>query len=275
MKKYVKVSLTFYKEYATQKKILEEKKLREKLKPYVVGNGGWVLGDYYKFEIPSELYSEVLRFGKSKRSVDLHIDYIDEYDSEELKNAKLFLLTPKKTYMQNKEIYEYTCEKCTCRDLISRMKIVINKDIKCGQVKKVFKIGEGIEELYCVSEPLYNFLIENGVNAVDFSPVFKGNQVKAYAFTPKKVCNIISNLYTYKKCKKCGKIYAEFNKKKRNQPEQLALCEQINFSQHDSFRTLCYYDGEQKVLVSPKLYYLIKEYIKSDEAIPIFEEKLI
>ena len=44
MREYVKLSITFYKEKAGRRKIKKEKELREKLKPYIVGDVGLVLG---------------------------------------------------------------------------------------------------------------------------------------------------------------------------------------------------------------------------------------
>ena len=71
------------------------------MKPFVIGNGGSIIGDYYKFPINSELLVEIMKFAKNKRCVDLHIDYIDEYSTDELRKAKFFLLKPQKTYMLN------------------------------------------------------------------------------------------------------------------------------------------------------------------------------
>ncbi|MFQ6931450.1 MAG: hypothetical protein ACLRR3_10550 [Eubacterium sp.] len=103
MREYVKLSITFYKEKAGRRKIKKEKELREKLKPYIVGDGGLVLGFYYKLDTANEIYSQVLKFARNKRCVDLHIEYINEYTTAELERAKCFLLRPKKTYVQKKK----------------------------------------------------------------------------------------------------------------------------------------------------------------------------
>ena len=62
MREYVKLSITFYKEKAGRRKIKKEKELREKLKPYIVGDVGLVLGFYYKLDTANEIYSQVLKF---------------------------------------------------------------------------------------------------------------------------------------------------------------------------------------------------------------------
>ena len=59
IREYVKLSITFYKEKAGRRKIEKEKELREKLKPYIVGDGGLVLGFYYKLDTANEIYSQV------------------------------------------------------------------------------------------------------------------------------------------------------------------------------------------------------------------------
>ena len=69
---------------------------------------------------------------------------------------------------------------------------------------------------------------------------------------------------------KCGCIYARFNKKKRNSPEHIVVDSAIDFSEYYMYKTLQYYDGEQKIILSPKLYRVIKSFIKVQEIIPIF-----
>lgn len=271
MKQFLKISFTFYEKKANKKKRSQEKLLRSKLKPFVIGNGGSIIGDYYKFPINSELLVEIMKFAKNKRCVDLHIDYIDEYSTDELRKAKLFLLKPQKTYMQNKNIYKYLCSECSCRNLISHEHISISKKINCNKSNNVFKIGEGVEELCCISVQLYEKLIIDGVNNRDFIPVKKGDEVNAYAFAPIKEYSIFSNVYKFRKCKKCGNIYAEFDKKKRNQHEDIIASESIDFSEHDVYKTVEYFDGEQKIIISPRLYWLLEQYINSEEIIPVFE----
>ena len=269
MREYVKLSITFYKEKAGRRKIEKEKELREKLKPYIVGDGGLVLGFYYKLDTANEIYSQVLKFSRNKRCVDLHIEYINEYTTAELERAKCFLLRPKKTYVQNKEVFEYLCENCSCREL-AKQKEIIFKNLQINREIDVFKIGEGINELNCISEKVYNLLIKNGVDANEFVPIILKDNSSAYALNPIATCDVKSDVYKYTRCKKCGCIYARFNKKKRNSHEHIVVDSAIDFSEYDIYKTLQYYDGEQKIILSPKLYRLIKQFIKVQEITPIF-----
>ena len=45
---------------------------------------------------------------------------------------------------------------------------------------------------------------------------------------------------------------------------------QIDFSAHDVYKTKVYYDREQRILISPKLFKLMKNYIKDNEYKAIF-----
>ncbi len=135
---------------------------------------------------------------------------------------------------------------------------------------QVFKFGQEIEELICVSVELYNYLIEIGIHANDFSPVYKGENIQAYAFTPEKEYNIRSSIYDYKRCDECGREYAFLNIEKGYELEKYELCDKIDFSEHDVLKTTVYYENEQRILISPRLYHLIKNYITFDDVAVIF-----
>ena len=55
-----------------------------------------------------------------------------------------------------------------------------------------------------------------------------------------------------------------------NDIERFEMCEPIDCSEHDVFRTEIYFDREQRILISPKFFNLIRDYIKEDEYIAIF-----
>ncbi len=269
MKKYVKVYFTFYEELANSELKKKEKELRNRLKKYKVGNGG-ILGDYYKLSNPSEQLSDFLEFCENKKYIDMHIEYINEYTDEELMAAKIFLVKPKKMYMHNKELFKYVCESCSC------LKLEDNEiDIKLGKKisgkNAIFKLGEGMEEIPCVSTQVFDILINNGVCSNYFKKIVNKDVVVGYAINPQNVCDFISDSYIYSICKQCGRIYAENDRKKDNLPEIFKIRENdINLS-CDVYYTKQYYFGERWILISPRIRNLIKDYVKKEELIPIFE----
>lgn len=248
----------------------KEKKLREKLQTYVVGNAGTVIGDLYRVDYKGPMHMEIMKFWEDTHQLDLYVDYFFECTEEELKQAKMFMLSPTSHYVQSRELYEYPCENCGCMILDNKKKIKVSKTIKGGNPRRIFQFGEGIEELVCVSVELYNYLIENGIHSYDFSPVYKGENIQAYAFTPEKEYNIRSSIYDYTRCDMCGREYAFLNIEKGYGLEKHELCDEIDFSEHDVLKTTVYYENEQRILISPKLFFLIRDYIKSEEALAIF-----
>jgi hypothetical protein len=267
MKIDAKISISVYEEFCTEEKLEEEKVLREKLQPYIVGDAGIVLGDIYRVDYPSEIFSEILKFADNKEQVHLMIEYLFDYSEEELAKARMFLLNPKKFYNQSKEYNEYPCDACGCRILKNNLNV--GKKIKGGTTKRIYKFGEEIEELICLSVDLYNAIIEKGVNSTDFSPVYCGKELQAYAFTPQNEYRIISNNNEYKKCDVCGREYGLWDPD-RYDIEQFTLCGEVDFSEHDVLKTDIYYEREQRILLSPKLYNIIKDYINSDDVTVIF-----
>lgn len=270
MKIIVEVGI-FMREDASGEVKEKEKKLREKLQAYVVGNVGTVLGDIYRVEYKGPMFMEIMMFWEDTHQLDLYIEYFFECTDYEVKQAKMFMLNPTSHYVQSRELYEYPCENCGCMILADKNNIKVSKTIKGGHPKRLFKFGQEMEELICVSIDLYNYLIENGIHTYDFSLVYKGKRIQAYAFTPEKEYNIISSVYDYKKCSVCGREYAFYNIEKGYEIEKFDLCDKIDFSEHDVFKTTIYYQNEQRILMSPKLFFLIKDYIKSEEALAIFE----
>lgn len=78
------------------------------------------------------------------------------------------------------------------------MKLIKNKEGKSV-------VGNRL--LVCVSIGLYEYLIENGIKADDFKPIYKSDYLQAYAFAPEKEYNIRSSAYDYHKCSTCGREY--------------------------------------------------------------------
>lgn len=64
--------------------------------------------------------------------------------------------------------------------------------------------------------------------------------------------------------------YALYDIPKGYHPEKFELREPIDFSAHDVYKTKVYYDREQRILISPKLFKLMKNYIKDNEYKAIF-----
>lgn len=145
------------------------------------------------------------------------------------------------------------------------------KESKGRKTRKMFKFGAGIEELLCVSADLYNYFLDNGVNSEDFRPVYCGKEMQGYAFTPIEEYDVISSVYEYRICESCGREYALLRYSKGAIiPEKFELRELIDFSAHDVYKTKVYYDREQRILISPKLFKLMKNYIKDNEYKAIF-----
>ena len=63
VKIYVEASIIVYAKYK-KKLATEERELRYKLEPYVVGNGGELIGDVYKVDYMSPEYKEIMKFGE-------------------------------------------------------------------------------------------------------------------------------------------------------------------------------------------------------------------
>ena len=270
MKQYVRMVFFLYKARSSVKE--KEKILREKLKQYKVDYGGTVLGEIYKFEYPSEQFYMILDFAKNRRSVGYAIEFINEYTPSELDNAKMFWLRPRNIFMDDGELFIEPCENCTCVTLNPKKRITTGKDVKCMRTRSIFQIGSGIETLKCISAELYEVLMGNGVNSNDFSPITKGKSIKGYVFNPQKECNIVSDYYEYNKCEKCGRILAQIADEEILMQEKITIYDKYDFSEHDVFRTVAYYCGEQQIVISPKIFKLIQPYIKPEEAIPIFDE---
>ena len=270
MKQYVEMSFSLYRARSSTKE--KEKVLREKLKKYIVGYGGSVVGEIYKFEYPSEQFYMIMDFAKKRSSVSVLVNYINEYTDSELNKAKMFWLRPRNIFMDDRELFIEPCENCACVIINPKKRITTGRDVKCMRAKSIFQIGAGIETLKCISAELYEVLMENGVNSNDFTPITKGKNIKGYVFNPQKECNIVSDYYEYNKCEKCGRILAQIADEEILMQEKITIYDKYDFSEHDVFRTVAYYCGEQQIVISPKIFKLIQPYIKPEEAIPIFDE---
>lgn len=218
MKIYVEASIILLDEF-NDKLVEEEQKLRKKLESYIVGNGGSIIGDTYRVDYMSPEYKEIMKFG--------------EYN-------------------------DYPCDTCGCRILKDVNNLKVGKKVKGGRPRKMFKFGAEIEELLCVSVDLYNYFIDNGVNSEDFSPVYCGKNIQGYAFTPKEEYDIKSSVYEHRKCKSCGRDYAIYDIPKGYHVERFELHDPIDFSAHDVYKTKEYFDREQRILISPKLFNLME-----------------
>ena len=269
MEIYAEIAVGVYPEFA-YKRAEEERELRNKLKSYVVRNDGELIGDVYKVEYMSQLYNEIMKFGENMDEVDLIIEYFYKYTDEELEKAKMFWLNPTRSYIQSKDYNDYPCDTCGRRILKDVDIIKVGKKVKGGRPRKMFKFGAGIEELLCVSADLYNYFLDNGVNSEDFRPVYCGKEMQGYAFTPIEEYDVISSVYEYRICESCGREYALYDIPKGYHPEKFELRELIDFSAHEVYKTKVYYDREQRILISPKLFKLMKNYIKDNEYKAIF-----
>lgn len=269
MEIYAEIAVGVYPEFA-YKRAEEERELRNKLKSYVVRNDGELIGDVYKVEYMSQLYNEIMKFGENMDEVDLIIEYFYKYTDEELEKAKMFWLNPTRSYIQSKDYNDYPCDTCGRRILKDVNIIKVGKKVKGGRPRKMFKFGAGIEELLCVSVDLYNYFLDNGANSEDFRPVYCGKEMQGYAFTPIEEYDIRSSVYEYRICESCGREYALYDIPKGYHPEKFELRSPIDFSAHDVYKTKVYYDREQRILISPKLFKLMKNYIKDNEYKAIF-----
>ena len=211
-----------------------------------------------------------MRFEEHTEEGNLLIDYLYKYNEEEIGKAKMFWLNPARSYIQSKDYNDYPCDTCGCRILKDVNNLKVGKKVKGGRPRKMFKFGAEIEELLCVSVDLYNYFIDNGVNSEDFSPVYCGKNIQGYAFTPKEEYDIKSSVYEYRKCKSCGRDYAIYDIPKGYHVERFELHDPIDFSAHDVYKTKVYFDREQRILISPKLFNLMKNYIKDNEYKAIF-----
>lgn len=56
----------------------KEKKLREKLQTYVVGNAGTVIGDLYRVDYKGPMFMEIMKFWEDTHQLNLYVDYFFE-----------------------------------------------------------------------------------------------------------------------------------------------------------------------------------------------------
>ena len=233
---------------------------------------------YTEPESFKDIKDEIEKLGKEKEEAIRVQDFEkaanlrdkEKSKKKELEKAKMFWLNPTRSYIQSKDYNDYPCDTCGRRILKDVDIIKVGKKVKGGRPRKMFKFGAGIEELLCVSADLYNYFLDNGVNSEDFRPVYCGKEMQGYAFTPIEEYDVISSVYEYRICESCGREYALYDIPKGYHPEKFELRELIDFSAHDVYKTKVYYDREQRILISPKLFKLMKNYIKDNEYKAIF-----
>lgn len=252
-------------------------KLRYRLKKYRVNSKSHIIK--YVMECDTALYNEIITLEKEfPQEVVVKVDFKPYYIQEELEKAVAFI--PKfqsihlGEYGDDNYTHEYFCN--TCANQKIRHKLIVNPDGKTKELLNsynVVKCGEEISVIYGVSVPLYIFLIQSSIKENDFIEINskRSRAPFAFAFYGNGEVQLVNKAYIYrKKCIECGTIYAEQREENSTSFYEFGVTMRPKFADNDIFFSTQYFDGEQKILVSPRLYKLIKEKCPKAEFEPVF-----
>lgn len=270
MRVFVKVGLKFYEEDARKGDKEKYIQMIDKIRHLKCGNLGTVIGDIYEMETTNPLYQEVLEFcSNNENFVDIYADYRTEYTNDELEQAIAFIVEPRKSYMYRREVFKYNCTGCDRMEFRGECVNVGTVSKQCVD-KDIFRLGEGVELLDCISPKLYELINLNNDYSRCFIKVYAGKEnLLGYAFRPTDSLELIINVYEYTTCDVCGSKLGFFKDGCMTVNEMYYLYDDKLPS--GIFKSEQFYYGQPINMVSSTLYKKMTKYVKGDNFIPVFK----
>lgn len=259
------------------------KRISRTLAPYKTNET--MAGKYPLYNVPlaSKEYQKLVEFkNEYSRFLDLNFGITLKYSREENERAVAFTPDQVRSCEENEQadyVTIFACDDCYALQQINDL-IVLPTRNYTKYKNKYAMWHDNDNDIYMVSELMYQHLSGNGVDAKFFRPVYrdlKKTKIAGYQLTSDHILPAHSMSFDvyydadYKRCPKCGRLHAisKANSIEYHTPTiDHAVAENmsdVNFSEEFYERYT-----NRVLVVSPKVYYLIKEKDPKCRFLPLF-----